>query len=100
MCCDGGMGSGDGFFGGAGGPTMNTPMNTLGVGDLIPAGTHEMGNDCYPWMNHGRKKIKNISTKKGTPVSRKPFVTPGVNTGYDFSPRPMFVPTRGPRKKR
>lgn len=101
MCDTGGagFGSGDAAIGGAGGPTMNTPMNTLGVGDLVPAGAHTLGNDCYPWMNHGKTKkksaVRGISTKRPAPT---PFVTRGKNSGFDMSERPLFVP-HNPRRK-
>lgn len=63
MCDTGGMGSGDGFFGGAGGPAYNTPMNTVGVGDPVPAGKNTLGNDWNPWgyaPTARRKKVKNV----------------------------------------
>ena len=99
MCDIATTGSGD-CFGGAGGPTMNTPMNTLGVGDLVPAEKDTFGNDCYPWMDHRQKKgrksaVRGIATKR--PAST-PFVTPGKNSGFDMSPRPLFVPHNGKRK--
>lgn len=104
MCDSCGMGSGDCFggniFGGAGSPTYNNPFNTVGVGDLVPAGTHELGND-FRQMGIGRPKkgrkhqITNIATKRPAP---QPFVTRGRNTGYDMSPRPLIVP-HNPRRK-
>ena len=101
MCDMGGagFGSGDTGFGGAGGPTMNTPMNTVGVGDLIPAGKDTLGNDCYPWMDHRQKKkkssIRSIATKRPAPT---PFITKGKNSGFDMSERPLFVPHNPKRK--
>ena len=98
--CDIATGSGD-CFGGAGGSTMNTPMNTLGVGDLVPAGKDTLGNDCYPWMDHrqnkrGRKSaVRSISTKR---PAHQPFVTPGRNSGFDMSTRPLVVPHNTKRK--
>ena len=75
MCC---IGSGD-CFGGVGSP-MNTPMNTLGVGDMVPAGQHTLGND-FCQQPSGRRQRKNI-------------------TSIIMSPRPLYVPTGGPRRKR
>ena len=80
---------------------MNTPMNTLGVGDLVPAGKDTLGNDCYPWMDHrqnkrGRKSaVRSISTKR---PAHQPFVTPGRNSGFDMSPRPLVVSHNTKRK--
>ena len=93
------MGSGD-CFGGVGTP-MNTPMNTLGVGDLVPSGQHTLGNDfCQqPVGRRHRKSITGIATKRQAPQT--PFVTPGTNNGFSsMSPRPLYVPTGGPRRKR
>lgn len=98
--CDIATGSGD-CFGGAWGPTMNTPMNTLGVGDLVPAGKDTLGNDCYPWMDHRQNKrsrksaVRSISTKR---PAHQPFVSPGRNSGFDMSPRPLVVPHNTKRK--
>lgn len=100
--CDGGIGSGDAFggeFGGTGG-CYNTPYNTLGVGDLVPAGTHELGNDFRQMtMGWPVKKPRQNRKKNGNKrPSYRPFVSQGTSSGYDMSPRPLFVP-HNPRRK-
>ena len=45
-----------GDFGGAGG-CYNTPMNTMGLGDVVPAGTTEYGND-FKQMQFGKPATK------------------------------------------
>lgn len=96
--CDG-IGSGD-CFGGTFG-CYNTPMNTMGVGDLISAGTHELGND-FRQMGVGRmpkkSKKQQITRVQAKRPAMQPFVTHGRNSGYDMSPRPLFVP-HNPRRK-
>ena len=96
MCC---IGSGD-CFGGVGTP-MNTPMNTLGVGDFVPAGQHNLGNDFSQQPVVGRRQRKNITAIATKRQAQMPFVTPGTNNGFSsMTPRPLYVPTGGPRRKR
>lgn len=38
----------DGYMGGAGGPCYNTPMNTMGIGDVVPPTATQLGSgDCF-----------------------------------------------------
>ena len=73
----------------------------MGVGDPVPAGTHELGNDyrqfgfSKPDKRKSRQQITKIATKR---PAAQPFVTQGRNNGYDMSPRPLIVP-HNPRKK-
>ena len=89
MC---GCGSGDcfnGFGTNTPGCSYNTPMNTLGVGDLVSAGAKTLGNDFrqMPPRRH-RNAITGISAKRPAPI---PFVTPGTNGPFPGM-RPLFVP--------
>ncbi len=107
--CDGiGVGGGDCFsgdaFGGAYG-CYNTPMNTVGVGDLVPAGIDKLGNDFRQmgifFNQQGKKNKKQNFQNRRKPASApktQPFVSRGSNSGYDMSPKPLFVPYN-PRKK-
>ena len=74
-----------GDFGGAGG-CYNTPMNTMGLGDVVPAGTTEYGND-FKQMQFGKPATKK-SAQYQNPKKSQPKQTPG----FDFSPRPLYVP--------
>ena len=92
------MGSGD-VFGG-----INTLNNTMGVGDMVPAGVNSLGNDfCQnpPTRKRSRSNITGISTKKAAPSM--PFVTHGTNDGFSsMGPRPLIVPSPSgiPKNKR
>ena len=74
-----------GDFGGAGG-CYNTPMNTLGVGDLVPAGTTEYGND-FKQMQFGKPASKRPAQYQNSKKNQ-----PKQNSGFDFTPRPLYVP--------
>jgi len=91
MCC---MGSSD-VFGG-----INTLNNTMGVGDLVPAGAHTLGNDfcqTQPGKRRQRRNITNISMKRPAPM---PFVTPGTNDGFSsMGPRPLYVPSGNGKRR-
>ena len=92
MC---GCGSGDNFNGfgnNTPGCSYNNPMNTLGVGDMVPAGKDTLGNDTRLYMpKRKRDSITGISTKRQAPM---PFVTPGTNTPFQGM-RPLYVPQGG-----
>ena len=74
-----------GDFGGAGG-CYNTPMNTMGLGDVVPTGTTEYGND-FKQMQFGKPATKKPAQYQN-PKKSQPKQTPG----FDFSPRPLYVP--------
>ena len=96
------MGSGDAFNGFGSnipGCSYNTPFNTMGVGDMVPAGVHTLGNDFRQNLpKRSRKSITNISMKRPAQI---PFVTPGSNDGFSsMGERPLFVPSGRPSSKR
>jgi len=74
--CGGDCGGGD-FFGGSdfGGVTSpyNTPYNTIGIGDPVPATFHSCGSgdrwDYYPFMS--TKGTSSKKTKKGKKARKK-----------------------------
>ena len=101
MCC----GSGD-IQMGMGGVSFpyNTPCNTLGIGDPIPAGMHGRpgSGDIFSVMAWGRPFGKPGPYRHfgGRPTRNKPphprpntakFVTRGTSTP-NMAPRPLLVP--------
>lgn len=92
MCCDCG-----GDFGGIGGTdgtvAYNTPFNTTGVGDVVPASTHSCGSGdvMYPFMGYAtQRQAPKIKQKKRTKA--KTYNEPN---NIDLSnPLPLYVPVK------
>jgi hypothetical protein len=66
-------------FGGINGGGFSTPMNTIGIGDPVPAGINTLGSgDLFTTAVKAGKKGKNqkpqIATKKPAYQSELPYV--------------------------
>lgn len=93
---------GPGFIGGAGGPCYNTPMNTMGMGDVVPPCGGRLGSgDLFPILGLGKKRGMPAMFPPSSP-SRKPKNAPKSPKSYGTSnatarlmaPRPLIVPIK------
>ena len=94
---------GIGFIGGAGSPCYNTPMNTMGMGDVVPPCGCRMGSgDLFPVLGIGRKRNMPAMFPPSSTTARKPKKTQKSFKSYGTSnatarmmaPRPLIVPIK------